>query len=612
VNSFEPSGTSRSYPAAPPAPTSGDQVSPFAELGLLPAIVRATADEQYLEPTPVQRQVIPAAVTGRDVLACAQTGTGKTAAFVLPILHQLAGHPTGGGIRVLILTPTRELAAQIAERITAYGRYLRFRSAVIYGGVSQFRQEGALKQRPDLLVATPGRLLDLMGQGLVKLDQVAHFVLDEADRMLDMGFIHDVRRVIGALPKTRQTLFFSATVPRPIEALAQNLLVDPVRVSVTPKATAAETVDQSVVFVEKAHKGSLLEQLLRGGDVERAIVFTRTKHGADKLSRKLEQAGIDAPAIHGNKSQNARERALAGFRGGRTRVLVATDIAARGIDVDGVTHVFNFDLPNVPESYVHRVGRTGRAGASGRAISFCDREERPLLGDIERLLRKRLHVLDVPVPSAADGRAKEPARAASAGPSAVPVEGGVASSPEGADSRHDSVRPSADARPAHDAPRRPQSGDGRFGNDAGRRPHGGDGRFGNDGARRSHGGDARFGNDAARRPHGGDARFGNEAARRPHGGDARFGNDSARRPHGDARFSNDAGRRPQGGDGRFGNDSARRPYGDARPGYGAAQAPQGQRPERTQSHHGAPPPVLRGPRSSWRGSRPTSPRKDRG
>jgi ATP-dependent RNA helicase RhlE len=374
--------------------------SPFAELGLLEPIVRATLDEAYAQPTPVQREVIPAAVAGRDVLACAQTGTGKTAAFVLPILHQLATGGRSDGIRVLILTPTRELAAQIGERVSAYGRYLRFRHVVVYGGVSQFRQEQALRQRPELLVATPGRLLDLMNQGVVKLDQVAHFVLDEADRMLDMGFIHDVRRVIAALPKTRQTLFFSATVPQPIESLARSLLVDPVRVSVTPKITAAETVDQSVVFVPKDRKASLLEQLLSDNAVERAIVFTRTKHGADKLSRRLDKAGIDAPAIHGNKSQNARERALGGFRDGKTRVLIATDIAARGIDVDGVSHVFNFDLPNVPESYVHRVGRTGRAGATGRAISFCDRDERPLLGDIERLLKKRLHVLDVALPPA--------------------------------------------------------------------------------------------------------------------------------------------------------------------------------------------------------------------
>jgi ATP-dependent RNA helicase RhlE len=369
--------------------------NPFADLGLLPAIVRATADESYSEPTPVQREVIPAAIAGRDVLACAQTGTGKTAAFVLPILHQLAQGPRGNDLRVLILTPTRELAAQIAERIEAYGRHVRARHAVIYGGVSQYRQEEAMRQRPELLVATPGRLLDLMGQGLVKLDKIAHFVLDEADRMLDMGFIHDVRRVLVALPKERQTLFFSATVPPAIEGLARSMLKDPIRVSVTPKVTAAETIDQSVVFVPKDEKGELLEQLLRGADIERAIVFTRTKHGADKLSRRLERAGIVAPAIHGNKSQNARERALLGFKQGKTRVLVATDIAARGIDVDGISHVFNFDLPNVPESYVHRIGRTGRAGAQGRAISFCDRDERPLLGDIERLLRYRLHVLEV-------------------------------------------------------------------------------------------------------------------------------------------------------------------------------------------------------------------------
>jgi ATP-dependent RNA helicase RhlE len=404
VNSFETSGTSRSNPHAASRPAvEGDGVlSPFAALGLAQPIVRATLDENYLEPTPVQREVIPAAVQGRDVLASAQTGTGKTAAFVLPILHQLANGPRTAGVRVLILTPTRELAAQIAERVTAYGRYLRFRHAVVYGGVSQFRQEAALQKQPELLVATPGRLLDLMGQGLVKLDGVAHFVLDEADRMLDMGFIHDVRRVIGALPKVRQTLFFSATVPRPIEALAASLLVDPVRVSVTPKITAAETVDQSVVFVTKEQKSTLLETLLDSHEVERAIVFTRTKHGADRLSRRLERVGIAAPAIHGNKSQNARERALAGFRDGKTRVLIATDIAARGIDVDGVSHVFNFDLPNVPESYVHRVGRTGRAGASGRAISFCDRDERPLLGDIERLLRRRLPVLEVTLPPSTD------------------------------------------------------------------------------------------------------------------------------------------------------------------------------------------------------------------
>jgi ATP-dependent RNA helicase RhlE len=413
--------------------------NPFADLGLLPDIVRATADENYTEPTPVQREVIPAAVTGRDVLACAQTGTGKTAAFVLPILHQLASGPRGEGLRVLILTPTRELAAQIGERVQAYGKYLRVRHSVIYGGVSQFRQETALRQRPELLVATPGRLLDLMNQGLIKLDRVAHFVLDEADRMLDMGFIHDVRRVLAALPKVRQTLFFSATVPEPIAQLAQNMLKDPVRVSVTPKVTAAETIDQSVVFVPRDQKGPLLEQMLASEGIERAIVFTRTKHGADKLARKLEKAGIEAPAIHGNKSQNARERALAGFRTGKTRVLIATDIAARGIDIDGVSHVFNFDLPNVPESYVHRIGRTGRAGATGRAISFCDRDERPFLADIERLLRQRLRVLDVALPR-------------------VPVSDTAARSDERApQARSGNERPRQDQqRPNHDRSRQGQ------------------------------------------------------------------------------------------------------------------------------------------------------------
>jgi ATP-dependent RNA helicase RhlE len=372
------------------------QNSAFNALGLLASIVRATDEERYTEPTPVQKAVVPHVIAGRDILACAQTGTGKTAAFVLPILHQLANSDGPRDVIAgLILTPTRELAAQIAERIAAYGKYLGIRHAVVYGGVSQFRQEQALKQRPRLLVATPGRLLDLMEQGLVRLDRVTHFVLDEADRMLDMGFVNDVRRVVRDLPRERQTLLFSATVPKAIEALANSLLNDPVRVDVTPKVTAAETIEQSVVFVQKDQKGALLERVLTSEGVERAIVFTRTKHGANRLSERLERAGIDAPAIHGNKSQSARERALAGFKGGKTRVLVATDIAARGIDVDGISHVINFDLPNVPESYVHRVGRTGRAGARGRAISFCDRDEQAFLRDIERLLRQRIQVLEV-------------------------------------------------------------------------------------------------------------------------------------------------------------------------------------------------------------------------
>jgi ATP-dependent RNA helicase RhlE len=372
--------------------------SPFTALGLSVPLVRAVLEEGYAQPSPVQTEVVPRALEGRDVLAGAQTGTGKTAAFVLPILQQLAAATSDrpSGVRALILTPTRELAAQIADRVSAYGRYLRIRHAVIYGGVSQHRQELAMREKPDLLVATPGRLLDLMQQGFVRLDEVAHFVLDEADRMLDMGFVHDVRRVVAALPSKRQTLFFSATIAGPIETLARTMLVNPARVSITPTVTTAEGVEQSVFFVDKADKRALLERVLReagqSGDLARTLVFTRTKHGANRLSEQLDRAGIGSAAIHGNKSQGARERALDGFRRGTTRVLVATDVAARGIDVEGVSLVVNFDLPNVAESYVHRIGRTGRAGATGRAISFCDREERSLLADIERLIRRRLPV----------------------------------------------------------------------------------------------------------------------------------------------------------------------------------------------------------------------------
>jgi ATP-dependent RNA helicase RhlE len=378
--------------------------SPFTALGLPAAIVRAVLEEEYTQPSPVQDEVIPRALEGRDVLAGAQTGTGKTAAFVLPILAKLtsADRPAGSlspGIRALILTPTRELASQIADRVAAYGRHLRIRHAVIYGGVSQQRQEIALRAGPDLIVATPGRLLDLMQQRLVRLDTVTHFVLDEADRMLDMGFVHDVRRIVATLPAARQTLFFSATIAPQIETLARTMLANAARVSITPTVTTAESVDQSVVFVDKADKRAMLERILneakatgQDGDVARTLVFTRTKHGANRLSEQLDRAGIGSAAIHGNKTQGARERALEAFRRGTTRVLVATDVAARGIDVEGISLVVNFDLPNVAESYVHRIGRTGRAGATGKAISFCDREERTFLADIERLIRKRLPV----------------------------------------------------------------------------------------------------------------------------------------------------------------------------------------------------------------------------
>jgi ATP-dependent RNA helicase RhlE len=368
--------------------------SDFASLGLSQPLLRAVADEGYTQPTPVQIQVIPLVLAGRDVVACAQTGTGKTAAFVLPLLHRLTADPSqrGGRIRVLILTPTRELAAQIGQSIAAYGRHLRVRHTVIYGGVGQRPQERALAQKPEILVATPGRLLDLMQQGYVDLGGVSELVLDEADRMLDMGFIHDVRRIVGKVPRPRRTLLLSATIPREIAELVKSMLVDPARVSVKPEVTTAENVDQSVVFVARADKRAMLQRVLADRGVVRALVFTRTKHGANRLTRELEKAGIGAAAIHGNKSQGARERALEGFRAGHTRVLVATDVAARGIDVDGISHVINFDLPNVAESYVHRIGRTGRAGQSGRAISFVDRDERGLLSDIERLIRRPIAV----------------------------------------------------------------------------------------------------------------------------------------------------------------------------------------------------------------------------
>jgi ATP-dependent RNA helicase RhlE len=393
--------------------------------------VRAVLDEGYTQPSPVQNEVIPHGLNGRDVLACAQTGTGKTAAFVLPMLQHLTAAPTPH-VRGLILTPTRELAAQIGERVAAYGRHRGVRHAVIYGGVSQQRNEVALRAQPELVVATPGRLLDLMQQRLVRLDRVTHFVLDEADRMLDMGFVHDVRRVVAALPKQRQTLFFSATIAPAVETLARGMLSDPVRVSITPTVTTAERVEQSVLFVSRTEKRAVLERLLREGNVLRALVFARTKHGANRLSEQLERSGFASAAIHGNKSQAARERALEGFRRGTTTVLVATDLAARGIDVDGVELVVNFDLPTVAESYVHRIGRTGRAGASGQAVTLCDPEERGLLADVERLIRRRIAVTggadlregrDAPRADAPQG--PEPAahagssRAASAAPTPV-------------------------------------------------------------------------------------------------------------------------------------------------------------------------------------------------
>ncbi len=369
----------------------------FSDLQLIDPLLRAVHDEGYRTPTPIQAQAIPHILAGKNLVGCAQTGTGKTAAFALPILQRLIETPNPNGnraIRALILSPTRELASQIQESFSSYGRFTKIRAQVIFGGVGQNPQVEALKRGVDVLVATPGRLLDLMNQGYVKLSTIEIFVLDEADRMLDMGFIHDVRKIISTLPVKRQTLLFSATMPPEIQALAEHLMYKPVRVEVTPQATTVERITQSVYFVDKQHKRALLEHLLDDHKIRRVLVFTRTKHGANKLAEQLERSRINAEAIHGNKSQTARERALANFKKGVTRVLVATDIAARGIDVDDVTHVINYDLPNEPETYVHRIGRTARAGADGAAYSFCDHEERAYLRDIEKLIRLRVPIID--------------------------------------------------------------------------------------------------------------------------------------------------------------------------------------------------------------------------
>ncbi len=370
----------------------------FSELGLIPPLMSAVAAEGYVQPTPIQMKAIPHVLAGRDLLGLAQTGTGKTAAFALPILQRLAERAPRSNvarpIRCLVLTPTRELASQIGESFTTYGKHLQLRNAVIFGGVGVDAQKRALREGMDILVATPGRLLDLANQRLVDLKPLEVFVLDEADRMLDMGFIHDVRKVIALLPRARQTLFFSATMPREAQQLADQLLKNPETVAVTPPSTTAEKVDQEVFFVEKADKRHLLVDVLRDTTMSRVLVFSRTKHGANRIAEHLEQARISAEAIHGNKSQNARERALANFKAGKIRVLVATDIAARGIDIDDVTHVINFDVPEVPEAYVHRIGRTARAGATGMAMTFCEADERPDFWNIEKLTRQEIPVVE--------------------------------------------------------------------------------------------------------------------------------------------------------------------------------------------------------------------------
>ncbi len=390
----------------------------FQSLRLIDPILSALQHEGYTDPTPIQSQAIPAILEGKDLLGCAQTGTGKTAAFAIPVLQQLNLNKPKihGAIRALVLTPTRELAIQIDESFKAYGRNLKLKHTVIFGGVSQHAQTKTLRSGIDILVATPGRLLDLMQQGFIHLNGLEILVLDEADRMLDMGFIHDVKKVLKAVPAQRQTLFFSATMPAEIVKLSDSILHKPVHVEVTPVSSTAEKIQQQLYYVNKSDKPALLDHLLADKEIKSALVFTRTKHGADKVTRSLNKKGIRAEAIHGNKSQNARQNALNNFKNGITRVLVATDIAARGIDVDDLTHVINYEIPNIAETYVHRIGRTGRAGASGVAISLCDSEEKAYIRDIEKLINMRIPVMEssvVPalIVEAADG-AKRPVQKA--------------------------------------------------------------------------------------------------------------------------------------------------------------------------------------------------------
>ncbi len=370
----------------------------FKELNIIEPILEALKDEGYDAPTQIQEQAIPAILAGRDLLGCAQTGTGKTAAFAIPLLQMLNGERINEkekhAIRALILAPTRELAIQTGECLHAYGKYMSVRHTVIFGGVSQVSQTEALRAGVDILVATPGRLLDLMQQGYIKLDHIKYFVLDEADRMLDMGFFRDVKKIMSKLPAVKQTMLFSATMPSEIASLVDEILSSPVKAEVDPVSSTVDIIDQTVYFVDKKDKKILLIKLLKNKSVDSALVFTRTKHGADNIVRALAKARINAQAIHGNKSQTARQLALDNFKSRRTRVLVATDIAARGIDVQELSHVINFDLPNIPETYVHRIGRTGRAGMGGTALSFCDNEEKAYLRDIQKLISRKIPVIE--------------------------------------------------------------------------------------------------------------------------------------------------------------------------------------------------------------------------
>ncbi|OXM14371.1 DEAD/DEAH box helicase [Paenibacillus herberti] len=456
----------------------------FIDLKLMPAILKALDKEQYTDPTPIQAQAIPAALEGRDVLGCAQTGTGKTAAFSIPIIQRLSSQPAKGGkpqgkrrIRSLILTPTRELAIQIEDNIRAYSQFTDIRCISIVGGVSQRGQEIQLARGTDILIATPGRLIDLINQKHVDLQYVEILVLDEADRMLDMGFINDVKKIMSRIPAQKQTLFFSATMPPEINRLVESLLRNPVKVEITPVSSTVDRIDQSVYYVEKDNKPNLLIHLLQDPAMESVLVFTRTKHGADRVVRVLNNAKVTAQAIHGNKSQNARQLALNNFKSGATRVLVATDIAARGIDIDELSHVVQFNLPNIPETYVHRIGRTGRAGKSGTAISFCEGEEIPYLKDIEKVTKKKVPVVkEHPFPMSGAASAAAEAKAMTGGPRKPGSQGRQGSG----GARPSGGRPSGSgqARTAGEGSGRPRSAGG-YGGGAGRggaaqqRPQGG-------------------------------------------------------------------------------------------------------------------------------------------
>ncbi len=441
-----------------------ESLTQFSDLGLVETLLRALREEGYTTPTPIQAQSIPPLLQGRDLLGIAQTGTGKTAAFALPIIQRLLANPQRaepGYVRALVLAPTRELAAQIAESFRAYGRFARIQVACIVGGVSLGPQRQALARGLDVLVATPGRLLDHMSTGNVRLDRTEVVVLDEADHMLDLGFVVPIRKIVAKLPRERQNLFFSATMPKEIAGLAGDMLRNPVQVSVTPVATTAERIKQEVYHVEAARKRDLLVELLRRPEVKRTIVFTRTKRGADKVAQHLSASNISSAAIHGNKSQNQRERALDSFRSGSCPVLVATDIAARGIDVDGVTHVVNFELPDVAESYVHRIGRTARAGADGAAFTLCDDDERHLLRAIEKLTRQTIPPTD---------RRQPGARPLSEAPRGA-APGGRNGKPQGRPGAKPAQGRPGNGKPAHTGPRPGQAAGARPGrSDAGRRP----------------------------------------------------------------------------------------------------------------------------------------------